>query len=140
MQGKLQSSLKSGTESSLENLPEEIVVFEKGADGILRKKRKRLIKVLRKDELTEVQKREIESAFTLFDADGSDNIDVFELRDAMRALGLNMTKDQVKEMMATIDTEGNGFIDKEEFMDLMKVKIKDRNLKEELKKAFRIYD
>ena len=47
----------------------------------------------------------------MFDKDGSGNIDLYELRDAMRALGLNMSKDEVKALMATIDTDNNGYID-----------------------------
>ena len=75
------------------------------------KKKKRLIKRPRYKGLSDVQKKEIDDAFKLFDKDGSGNIDFYELRDAMRALGLQMTKDQVKEMMLKIDTDNNGFID-----------------------------
>ena len=45
----------------------------------------------------------------------------------MRALGLNLTKEQVKEMMQKIDTDNNGFIDEDEFRLLMTGKIKERN-------------
>ena len=45
----------------------------------------------------------------------------------MRALGLQMTKDEVKEMMLQIDQDNNGFIDQEEFRILMKEKLKDRD-------------
>jgi len=38
------------------------------------------------------KKEEIESAFHLFDVDGSGNIDVFELRDALKCLGIHMNK------------------------------------------------
>ena len=43
-------------------------------------------------------------------------------------------------MMAKIDTDNNGFIDEDEFRQLMTEKIKARNQEDELKKAFRIYD
>ncbi len=42
--------------------------------------------------------------------------------------------------MAKIDTDNNGYIDEDEFRQLMTEKIKDRNQEEELEKAFRIYD
>ena len=90
--------------------------------------------------MTAVQKFEIEQAFKLFDKDGSGNIDFYELRDAMRALGLQMTKEQAKALMDSIDQDGNGFIDEEEFKILMSKKLKERNQEQELKNAFRIYD
>ena len=123
------------------NLPEEIVVYERDEQGLLHRKRKRLVlKNKDKDGMTDVQRKEIDGAFKLFDKDGSGNIDYWELRDAMRALGLNMTKEQVREMMDDIDKDGNGFIDEDEFRDLMKKKLKDRDQEDELRKAFRIYD
>ena len=123
-----------------ESVPEVIYTYEKGPDGKIHRKKKRLIKKSKKEELTDIQKKEIDGAFKLFDKDGSGNIDFYELRDAMRALGLNLTKEQVKEMMQKIDTDNNGFIDEDEFRQLMTEKIKARNQEEELRKAFRIYD
>ncbi len=43
-------------------------------------------------------------------------------------------------MMATVDTDGNGFVDYEEFRTLIKDHIKNRNKEEELINVFRIYD
>lgn len=74
-----------------EYLPEIIIVYEKTDDGKILKKKKRLVKKS-KSELTAVQRQEIDQAFKLFDKDGSGNIDFYELRDAMRALGLKMSK------------------------------------------------
>ena len=123
-----------------ETVPEVIYIYEKGPDGKIHRKKKRLVKKDQKKGLTEIQMKEIDGAFKLFDKDGSGNIDFYELRDAMRALGLTLTKEQVKEMMAKIDNDNNGFIDEDEFRVLMTEKIKERNQEEELRKAFRIYD
>lgn len=59
-------------------------------------------------ELTEEQKQEIREAFDLFDADGSGTIDVKELKVAMRALGFEPKKEEIKKMIADIDKEGAG--------------------------------
>ena len=58
----------------------------------------------------------------------------------MKALGVYMSKEEVRKMMATVDTDGNGFIEYDEFKTLMKDHIKNRNKEEELRRAFRIYD
>lgn len=46
--------------------------------------------------LTEEQKDEIDNAFLLFDKDKSGSIDVNELKDAMKALGIFLKKEEVK--------------------------------------------
>ena len=69
--------------------------------------------------LTEEQKEEIDNAFLLFDKDNSGAIDVGELKDAMKALGVFLTKEKVKEKMTKVDKDGSGAIDKVEFMALM---------------------
>jgi len=49
------------------------------------------------------QKQEIREAFDLFDTDGSGTIDVKELKVAMRALGFEPKKEEIKKMIADID-------------------------------------
>lgn len=105
-------------------------------------KRKKVIKTVTKKIklLTEEQKEEIDHAFVLFDKDGSGTIDVMELKDAMKALGIYLKKEEVKAKMQRVDKDGSGTIDKEEFMALMAEQIESRNQEEELRKVFRIYD
>lgn len=100
---------------------EELVEYKfvKTEDG--RMKRKKVIKTVTKmiKLLTEEQKEEIDHAFVLFDKDGSGTIDVMELKDAMKALGIYLKKEEVKAKMQRVDKDGSGTIDKEEFMALM---------------------
>merc|ERR1719229_1854594 len=58
-----------------------------------------------KTELTDEQKQEIREAFDLFDTDGSGTIDAKELRVAMRALGFEPKKEEIKKMIADIDKD-----------------------------------
>ena len=122
------------------SVPEIIYTYERQTEGKVLRKKKRLVKRRRNKGLSDIQKKEIDDAFKLFDKDGSGNIDFYELRDAMRALGLQLTKEEVKEMMLKIDSDNNGFIDQDEFRVLMAEKLKDRNQEDELRKAFRVYD
>uniref|UniRef100_A0A669ER39 Centrin 1 n=2 Tax=Oreochromis TaxID=8139 RepID=A0A669ER39_ORENI len=71
-----------------------------------------------KPELTEVQKQEIREAFELFDTDGSGYIDVKELKVAMRALGFEPKKEEIKKMTGEAEKDS----------------------KEEILKAFRLFD
>ncbi|EXB75082.1 putative calcium-binding protein CML20 [Morus notabilis] len=90
--------------------------------------------------LTEQKKQEIKEAFELFDTDGSGTIDAKELNVAMRALGFEMTEEQINQMIADVDKDGSGAIDFEEFVHMMTAKIGERDTKEELMKAFQIID
>ena len=84
-------------------------------------KRKKIIKKTLKKmkDLTEEQKEEIDNAFLLFDKDKSGSIDVNELKDAMKALGIFLKKEEVRQKMTKVDKDGSGAIDNDEFMALM---------------------
>ena len=90
--------------------------------------------------LTAQKKQEIREAFELFDTDGSGTIDAKELNVAMRALGFEMTEEQINQMIADVDKDGSGAIDYDEFEHMMTAKIGERDTKEELMKAFNIID
>ena len=79
-------------------------------------------------------------AFDLFDTDGSEKIDAKELKVAMRALGFEPRKEEIKKLIADIDRDGSGQIDFAEFLDMMQSKMSERDGREEVIKAFRLFD
>ncbi|KAL5253028.1 hypothetical protein ACHWQZ_G015701 [Mnemiopsis leidyi] len=91
-------------------------------------------------ELTEEQKQDIREAFDLFDTDGSGTIDAKELKVAMRALGFEPKKEEIKKMISDIDKDGSGTIDFNDFLSLMTTKMTEKDSKEEILKAFRLFD
>lgn len=94
----------------------------------------------RQHGLSQQKRQEIREAFELFDTDGSGTIDAKELNVAMRALGFEMTEEQITQMIADVDKDGSGAIDFDEFVHMMTDKMGERDTKEELMKAFRIID
>jgi Ca2+-binding EF-hand superfamily protein len=74
------------------------------------------------NELTTEQKQEIREAFDLFDLDGSGTIDVKELKVAMRALGFEPKREEMKKMLS--DKLGDR-LDFSEFLELMVKKMVD---------------
>ena len=94
----------------------------------------------KRTELTEEQKQEIKEAFDLFDTDGSGNIDAKELKVAMRALGFEPKREEIKQLIAHVSKDGSGVIDYPEFLDMMSAKMQERDPKEEMMKAFRLFD
>jgi centrin-1 len=76
-----------------------------------------------RNELTEEQRQEIKEAFDLFDSEGRGAIDAKELKVAMRALGFEPKKEEVKKILSDVDKHGDGAIRFEDFMDIMTVKV-----------------
>ncbi|XP_008421400.1 centrin-3 [Poecilia reticulata] len=91
-------------------------------------------------ELTEEQKHEIKEAFDLFDTDKDKEIDYHELKVAMRALGFEVKKVDVLKILKDYDREGSGKITFEDFNEVVTDRIMERDPKEEIMKAFRLFD
>merc|ERR1712137_765222 len=90
--------------------------------------------------LTKQMRQEIKDAFELFDQDQGGNIDRKELKVAIRALGFEPSKEELKKMMADADEDGSGEIDFSEFLQMMTERILARDPREEALKMFRLFD
>ncbi|CAH8622270.1 unnamed protein product [Dicrocoelium dendriticum] len=93
-----------------------------------------------KQELTEDQKLEIKEAFDLFDTDKTGSIDVHELKVAMRALGFEPKREEIKKLLVEFDCDSKETIEYSDFLQMMTVKMQDKDAKEEILKAFRLFD
>ena len=94
--------------------------------------------------LTEVQLEEFREAFDAFDKDGGGSIDKEELMDLFRSLGQEPTQEELDNMVAAADTDGNGTIDFFEFATLMAHMMAKEDSYEakfqKLKGAFAVFD
>lgn len=77
-------------------------------------------------------KAERERIFKSFDLNGDGQISAAELGDCLKTLG-SVTPDEVKRMMAEIDTDGDGFISFKEFTDFA---MANRGLMKDVAKIF----
>eukprot|EP01006_Ploeotia_vitrea_P029762 TRINITY_DN6223_c0_g1_i1.p1 TRINITY_DN6223_c0_g1~~TRINITY_DN6223_c0_g1_i1.p1 ORF type:complete len:175 (-),score=23.38 TRINITY_DN6223_c0_g1_i1:131-655(-) len=93
-----------------------------------------------KFELTEEQRQEIREAFELFDTDKNGQIDAHEMKVAMRALGFDVRKDEVLHLLQDVDRDGSGCIQLQDFTEIMAEKISERDPREEMLKAFQLFD
>jgi centrin-1 len=90
-------------------------------------------------ELSEQQRSEIRQAFDLFDAEGQGVIDASALKVVLRALGFEPRKEEVKAMMQE-KGGASGMIDFNEFLELLLVKMSEKDTKEDALRAFRQFD
>merc|ERR550532_3217103 len=93
-----------------------------------------------KVDISEEQKSDIKEAFNLFDSQSSGFIDCKDLKVAMRALGFEPRKEEIKKMIAEVDKESSGKLSLDSFMMLMGNKMSEKDTKEEILKAFKLFD
>ena len=92
------------------------------------------------DQLTEEQTAEFKEAFALFDKDGDGTISPKELGTVMNSLGQKPTIAELEAMIKEVDIDGNGEIDFGEFLTMMAKKLKETDLEEDIREAFRVFD
>merc|ERR1711981_433369 len=92
------------------------------------------------DHLTEEQTAEFREAFALFDKDGDGTISTKELGTVMNSLGQKPTPQELENMIKEVDIDGNGEIDFDEFLAMMAKKLKETDLEEDIREAFRVFD
>ena len=99
-----------------------------------------------KQELTQAQKDETKEAFDLFDTNGSGIIDMSDLKVALRALGFEPSKEEIKKLISDLnnsnvgggagggqkehsqkDKDGQVTIDYNDFLEIMTTKMSEKD-------------
>merc|ERR1739844_239656 len=80
----------------------------------------------------------LKEAFKLFDCDRDGVITVEELGKVMRTHGFDPTEEDLRDMIRNVDTNANGAIDFNEFIDMM-VKRRDC-IEDDVVHAFKVFD
>ena len=92
------------------------------------------------DDISESKLREFREAFDMFDKDRDGSITIKELANVMRTLSHTTTDQDIADMIAEVDIDGNGKIEFEEFVSLMNRRTKETDTEEEVINAFRVFD
>jgi centrin-1 len=90
--------------------------------------------------LSEEQKQEIREAFDQFDTDGSGHIDAKSLKVALRALGFELSREEVRELIHHTVGGTVAPIDFNDFLVMAGTKITERDPLQEVLKAFQLLD
>lgn len=92
------------------------------------------------DDIPETRMKEYRDAFEMFDKDKDGTITARELSNVLRSLNQDPTEQELQEIIAELDYDGNGKIDFDEFVTLMNRKSKETDTEEEVINAFRVFD
>ncbi|KAH7300984.1 hypothetical protein KP509_23G006700 [Ceratopteris richardii] len=84
--------------------------------------------------------QELEEVFAQFDANGDGKISAEELRSVLSSLGEDVTREEAALMVADIDSDGDGFIDLAEFVEMNRALQAASTDEEEMAAAFAIFD
>lgn len=85
---------------------------------------------------TEKEIAEIKEAFELFDKDKSGEVDIEELKSALRNLEIDPENKALKNMLEEIDENKSGTLEFNEFLRMLTQKMGDGNSREELQVVF----
>ncbi|OBA24449.1 EF-hand [Metschnikowia bicuspidata var. bicuspidata NRRL YB-4993] len=93
-----------------------------------------------KMELLNEQKQEIREAFSLFDMNNDGLLDYHELKVALRALGFELSKREVLDIIHEYDSDDRNLISYENFFHAVGERIINRDPMEEIRRAFKLFD
>lgn len=82
----------------------------------------------------------LKEVFDHFDADKSGSIDADELINVFESMGQAVTREEMEKMIASVDDDGSGQIEFEEFMMLMCSNYGAKTLETDMQEAFSVYD
>jgi centrin-2/centrin-1 len=100
------------------------------------------LKIVKRDLSTGTLEKQ-ESLFDLFDTDGTGTIDAKELKVALRALGFEPKKEELKKLVSDLNknenSTGQNQLDFNEFLEIMTAKMNEKDTKEQIQKAFLLF-
>lgn len=93
-----------------------------------------------KRNLTEEQALEVKEAFNVFDSEQSGGLDARELKAALSALNVKISKDEIRQIYSDFGKDIREKINQEEFFEIVTPRLPDRHTKDYIKMIFKYFD
>ena len=91
------------------------------------------------DDLSQ-DKENYKKIFEMYDSNKDGNVNSLELANILKAIDINASDEEIKDIIAEMDLEGNGEINFENFVSIVKRREKDVDNEEEVLNAFKLFD
>ena len=82
----------------------------------------------------------IKEAFNVFDSEQSGGLDARELKAAISALNIKITKDEIRQIYSDLGKDIREKITYEEFLEIVTPRLPDRHTKDYIRKIFQYFD
>ncbi|XP_037717620.1 calmodulin [Drosophila subpulchrella] len=97
-------------------------------------------RIIRTNNLTEEQAKDLEMAFSLFDDQDLKVIPIKHLRQLMRAVGQHPSDLELQDINTEIDADGSGELYLSDFLYIMSQRYENMTTEDEIIAAFRVFD
>ncbi|ODN02466.1 Centrin-2, partial [Orchesella cincta] len=93
-----------------------------------------------KTDLTAKQKKDVVDTFRNCDRNGNGSIATSDLKVALRALGFEPRKNDIKKILEKVDKSNSGRLNFNDFLTVIEMKLAEKDSKDEIQKAFNLFD
>ena len=91
-------------------------------------------------ELTKEELEQLKAAFRFLDKDGNGTVEPEEIGEVLKTLGIEITDEEIKDIMSNLDENGDGVMDFNEFVGMMNRRLSLNSQRAELKETFKVFD
>ena len=78
--------------------------------------------------------------FEIYDNNKDGNVNSIELANILKAININVSDEEIRDIIFELDLEGNGEINYEDFLTIVKRREKNVDKEEEVLNAFKLFD
>lgn len=94
----------------------------------------------KKNQISEEQLIEVKEAFSVFDSEQSGGLDARELKAAISALNIKITKEEIRQIYQEFGKDIREKITQDEFIEIAIPRLPDRHSKDYIQKIFQYFD
>ena len=92
------------------------------------------------DTIISNKEKELKNIFDKYDSNKDGNVTSDELANILKAININASDEEIKEIIEELELEGNNEINFENFVSMVNRREKDVDTEEEVLKAFKFFD